>query len=237
MAGGEGGCGMMEELVKLIPREICNRSGKVFYSGRAAFSEPNDLYILGYNPGDDPSSPDESTIDYSILEMLKINDAHYSSFMDERWKGHPPGTFGIQPRVLHMFRAINRNPRKTPASNLIFVRSKGQGDLEREVRRLEELCWPFHEAVIQQLGIKVVLCMGKATGDRVKRQVGARERVGCFKEQYPVRKNKSEAFRSRNGLIVVSATHPSRAKWDTPEADPSPLVKAVLDRNYNFDNC
>ena len=44
----------IEELAKLIPTNIHGCSGKVFYSGRLAFSQPSTLYMLGLNPGGCP---------------------------------------------------------------------------------------------------------------------------------------------------------------------------------------
>ncbi len=228
---------MIDDFAALIPKEICNRSGSVFYSGRVAFSKPADLYVMGYNPGGNPSSVDESTIDFATMEMLQINDGRFSSYQDESWEGNKPGASRMQRRVLHMLRNLKHDPRETPASNLIFVRSKREDGIKKEARQLEEICWPFHEAVISQLKIKVILCLGKVTGAPVIRRVGARERIGCFMEQYPGRSWKSEAFISKNGLIVISATHPSLANWENPLADPTPLVKAMFEGSYGYSNC
>ena len=43
----------IESFATLVPCDLLDRSGKVFYSGRAAFSTPSDVYLLGYNPGSD----------------------------------------------------------------------------------------------------------------------------------------------------------------------------------------
>ena len=45
-----------------IPASLLLRSGSVFYSGRAAFTRPSKLYILGLNPGGDPAVQAEETI-------------------------------------------------------------------------------------------------------------------------------------------------------------------------------
>ena len=42
---------MLTELTKLIPEALLHESAEAFYSGRRAFSELSDLYILGANPG------------------------------------------------------------------------------------------------------------------------------------------------------------------------------------------
>lgn len=41
----------IENFAELVPKELLNESGSVFYSGRAAFSGHKALYILGLNPG------------------------------------------------------------------------------------------------------------------------------------------------------------------------------------------
>ena len=42
---------------KLIPESMLDMSGSVFFSGRRAFNERSDLYILGLNPAGDPAGP------------------------------------------------------------------------------------------------------------------------------------------------------------------------------------
>ena len=45
---------MIDEFRALIPPSVLAESGAAFYSGRAAFSAPSPLYILGLNPGGSP---------------------------------------------------------------------------------------------------------------------------------------------------------------------------------------
>lgn len=42
---------MIESFVERIPESLKSKPGAPFYSGRSAFSEPSDLYILGIHPG------------------------------------------------------------------------------------------------------------------------------------------------------------------------------------------
>ena len=46
---------MIEDFVKLIPNSQLNVPGRAFGSGRSAFSNPASLYVLGRNPGGDPT--------------------------------------------------------------------------------------------------------------------------------------------------------------------------------------
>lgn len=51
----------IEALAEKIPESLLARSGKVFYSGRQAFSKPSPLYVLGVNPGGDPAHYESET--------------------------------------------------------------------------------------------------------------------------------------------------------------------------------
>ena len=44
----------VDDFAKLVPESYLDRSGAVFYSGRRAFSQPSDLYLLALNPAGDP---------------------------------------------------------------------------------------------------------------------------------------------------------------------------------------
>lgn len=218
---------MIKEFAKHIPAEFKGISGKVFYSGRAAFSFPSSLYVLGENPGGDPVTHKNETIDLHTTNVLEHIDDEWSAYADESWKGHKPGTFGMAPRILHLFRKLNLQPRQVPSSNLIFVRSKRENDIKAEFARLSERCWPFHEEVIKSCKSKVVLCLGKKTGRFVKMKTGANMHFETFIENND-RKWKTQAFRNSDGMFVVIATHPSVADWTKSQTDPSALIAKCL---------
>ena len=127
----------------LVPCDLLDRSGEVFNSGRAAFSNPSDVYLLGYNPGSDPSDQRLRTVRSSIDEVSGKPE-RFSLYYEAWEEGRDPK---MQQGIRHMFDRTGLNPCLTPSSNCIFVRSKGANDL-RDRRRLENACWPFHEAVI-----------------------------------------------------------------------------------------
>ena len=39
----------IESFAALVPCDLLDRSGEVFYSGRAAFSSPSDVYLLSWS--------------------------------------------------------------------------------------------------------------------------------------------------------------------------------------------
>lgn len=218
---------MIEDLYRLVDSSITHRSGSVFYSGRSAFSAPSSLYLLGLNPGGDPLRQSEETIARNMADGLSRPSSDWSAYADESWNGREPGSWKMQPRVLHLMAELGLDPRRVPASNVVFVRSAREADLERDKAILLASCWPVHRAVIDSLGVRTILCMGGTAGRWVRGELDADECVGEFREDNG-RRWKSQAHRNAMGQYVVTLTHPSIAAWNNPKTDPTPLVKRVL---------
>ena len=220
---------MIKGFVSLINPKIWKRSGKVFYSGRDAFRKTNDLYLIGFNPGGDPAKHRKETVNSHTADVLNNFSARWSAYRDESWEGNPPGTHGMQPRILHMLSRLCREPRETPSSNLIFVRSRRGADLD-ERQKLEDICWPFHQEVIRALRPRVIVCFGKCSGKSIRRRLLANHHAGQFVEDNE-RRWTSEAHLSDEGIAVVTMTHPSIADWTKSVTDPTPLVQQMLERS------
>lgn len=214
------------DALKLIPASLLARSGSVFYSGQAAFSQASKLYVLGLNPGGDPVTQATETI---AAHRQKFVDGPmwWSEYADESWAGAKPGAGGMQPRVLHMFASLGLNPRSVPASNVVFARSSTEAMLENEKANLLRECWPLHRAVIDALGTQVLLCFGGTAGRWVRDELGAHELVDRYQETNR-RRWCSEAHRAADGRSVLTLTHPGRADWRNPNSDPTPLVQRAL---------
>jgi hypothetical protein len=210
-----------------IPGNILDESGKVFYSGRAAFSSPAQLYILGLNPGGAPGAHEQETLRSHTEWVAQEAPVSWSAYRDESWEGRPPGCYGMQPRMLHMFRSAGLGPGAVPASNLVFVRSRNQANLGSRLVSLADFCWSFHEAVIDMLEPKVILCLGQDAGNYLRGKLRANRAVSVFTETNG-RRWTSATFASDDGHIVVVATHPSRANWTTAAADPTGLIREAL---------
>lgn len=218
---------MIEEFVKNIPPELRVKSGSVFYSGRSAFSGRKELYILGLNPGGDPIKQATETVEWHTRKVLQEKPDKWSEYSDERWGGYPKGKKGMQPRILHLLRNLGLEAGDVPSSNIIFMRSRGESGLAGNLDRLAEACWPFHRAVIERIRPRVVLCFGGKAGNFVKKKTGAMKPVNRFVERNR-RGWTSVSYSGHEGLKVVVATHPGRADWTNPNADPSGLVKRAL---------
>jgi hypothetical protein len=217
---------MIEDFIGLIPSSLHSCSGKVFYSGRLAFNSNSDLYLLGLNPGGSPEALALETLaGHSKMVLNRLPD-NWSAYRDESWEGTPPGTYRMQPRVLHMLNCLGLDAGLVPASNLIFVRSEREAQLA-DSEKLAMSCWQFHKAVIERLGVKVVVCFGATAGSWVCRQLNVTSCVDSFVEQNQ-RRWTSRTFKNPSGVAVIVATHPSIADWTNANTDPTPLVRKVL---------
>jgi len=216
------------QFTRLVDPTLLGRSGSVFYTGRAAFSNPARLYILGLNPGGSPESQAGETIGRDLEDWARLP-ARWSAYKDGSWQGATPGTWGMQPRILHMLDKLGLDPYDIPASNVVFVRSSSESHLAREKSGLLERCWPVHRAVIERLGASTLLCLGGTAGRWVRNYLQADKLQNRFRERN-ARGWTSEAHLGPNGVCVLTVTHPGRADWRNPAADPTPLVKEMLER-------
>lgn len=218
---------VLEDFLKLVDRSVYPRSGGVMYSGRSAFSEEKPFYLLGLNPAGDPRAMARETVENHMTAALGRPAADWSEYLDVSWGGHPAGMAPMQRRVQHLLRALGQDPRRVPASNVVFVRAKRESYLEHEKDDLLRACWPVHDAVISSLRVRAVICMGRTAGQWVREQLGAHTQKGTFVEQN-ARHWESVIHADGKGLYVATLTHPSIAAWDVPATDPSPLLKALL---------
>ena len=219
---------MIELLIKSIPVDLLARSGKVFYSGRRAFAAQSGLYVLGVNPGGRPENHQAETVGEHTNSVLRTYPDDWCAYRDESWEGHAPGTFGMAPRVLHLFGALGLDPGAVPASNLVFVRSARESNIpKQEMMALANRCWDFHARAIAVLQPRAILCFGKTAGGFVRNMTGANEMVDEFIESND-RRWRSQAFANGSGLQVVVATHPSIADWTVGATDPTRLVRESM---------
>ena len=221
---------MIQKFAKLIPKDLLEKSGSVFYSGRLAWGAATPLYVLGVNPGGSPDSQATETIAWHTDKVIRMEPDDWSAYRDESWKGAPPGTWGMQPRVLHMMNRLGLNAGHIPASNLVFVRSQREDAIKSEFEDLAEQCWSFHHEVIKSLRPKAILCFGKTAGNYVRKRLSGNRLVREFVETNN-RRWKSQCFESDSGIAIVVATHPSIADWTAPTTDPCQLIAEALERD------
>ena len=213
---------------RLVDPCLYDLPGGVFYSSPAAFSTPSKIYLLGLNPGGSAEPNTEATVGRN-LAIWRQREAGWSEYTSERWEGAEPGEYGIQRPIRALFKRLGLNVADVPASNAVFVRSNNEDKLDRKVELLQR-CWPVHEAVIRDLGVTTVLCLGGTAGRWVRSMLGANRLHDHFRESYPRRHYRSEAHLSSDGIAVLTLAHPCRSDWRDVRADPSPLVLRVLAR-------
>lgn len=223
---------MIEKFAKLIPKSLEKMSGAVFYSGKNAFKGKKDLYIIGLNPGGDFELQENETISWHANEIIVNRKSNFSEYRDGIWKkGKKAGESPMQKRVLHLFLKLGLSPSDVPASNVCFVRSRGESEIKEKLNFYSELCWPVHESIIKELDIKIILCFGQRSGKFVRNKIGAHEELLNFRfEEKNGRPWKTLTFKNPKGQIVITATHPSRADWTNPVTDISPLVKKIYNK-------
>ena len=221
---------MLEDFIPLIPHSLLNTPGEAVHTGRQAFDGQTGLYIIGYHPG---GSPDQSdTVGKRLDQVLNHKAADWSAYLDESWDDLPVGKHRIQRRTVHLCEGLGLSPREVPASHLICQCWEIAGEPAPAVQRQWAAdCWPFHQAVIDRLEVKVLVCLGRnASGWVLKKE---RELTGVEPQQIDsfTAKDKaawpSYAYQSGNRYIVI-LTHPIRASWINPNADPTDLVKRTL---------
>ena len=209
----------------MIPEELKNKSGSVFYSGIEAFQGGKPLYILGLNPGGSPIEQDYQTLEYHTNKNL--GKSNWSEYRDESWDDKIPGTNRLQPRVLHLLKKLNLDPAEIPTSNVVFVRTRRESGLSKNFLELAKLCWPFHQYVIKSQEIKNILCFGKTAGGFVRKMLDANVYIDEFVELNK-REWKTQIFSNSKGIKVIVATHPSIANWCNPKTDPSNLISKYI---------
>lgn len=222
-----------DELLGLVPVELHKEFGEVFYSGATAFEQPSPIYLLGFNPGGDPTKDQLSR--YTIAADLQASHEprrHDWSALEEDWREFGPGAVAYQRRVLHLLAACGiTDPRKIPASNAIFVRSTRVETLDAQrTKALLRDCWTVHERVISTLAVRVVVCFGQAASHWVRAQLGANEPPSDTFVEENKRRWRSATHQGRDGIQVVTLTHPSVADWTNSLSDPTGLVVRALER-------
>ena len=191
-------------------------SGKAFHSGRLAFSAPRDLYILGLNPGGDPEDRSETVA--SNIEQVRGEEEDWCAFLDQDWRpggrNHGRAKAPLQLEMQELAACLGLDLRGIPASDVIFARSRQAHHIVNR-RKLMDLCWPFHQAVIEGLRIRVVLCLYKEAAEFVREKAGTRAQpIGRVCERSRAgREFWREAFAAPCGLKVVQITRPTGIPW------------------------
>jgi len=218
---------MIERFASAVDNADLPLSGKAFYSGRAAFSRPAKIYLLGLNPGGRPAANENETVGWHTQQVLTVHPDLWSAYEDESWENRPCGLYPLQVRVRHMLRQLELDPRLTPASNLIFVRSGRESEIGSDKQMLLDKFWIFHNRVIAELQPKIIVCLGQTAGNYVREKLQTNDLLDEFVERNS-RRWRSTIYANGRTAMVACVTHPSIADWTSPVSDPTPMLKNAL---------
>ena len=136
---------------------VLDRSGNILYSSVDTL-RPGSVYLLGLNPGGDARRLSWQTLRRMLKELPSKTKNEY---LDVSWQGRPPGQSKLQRRVAELATMIGVDLRRVCAANLIFVRSKDARSCGYP--ELAEVCWPVHQAILQAVRPKLVVCYGNSS--------------------------------------------------------------------------
>lgn len=149
----------LQKTAEIILNDYLNVSGSILYSSYETI-KPGKLYFLGFNPG---GVPEENGFDIRESINGMINNTT-NAFLDEPWsyrkKPMPAGKAPLQERICWVLKRFGVTPRDVCASNLIFVRSISQDNLNYNWFDLASTCWEFHKKMLNIINPKIILCCG-----------------------------------------------------------------------------
>ena len=221
---------MIEQFADLVPDHLLDVSGEVFASGRIAFSRRSPIYMLALHPGEGSAM---DTLRANIAETVDGPDGYWCSALDDTWGPEAPGKHPAQKNILMGFADTRFELRETPSSTLIFPRLSGDVEADPDFNAYADASWPMHQAVIDGLGVRMVLCLGKTVGGAVRRRLNAHDLVSEFTETIPVRGWTSTIHANAQGVMVASLSSPWRTDWSNPSLNPLPMCESALDGEFN----
>lgn len=162
--------------IRVLLKPILCTSGSVFYSGLKTLEGKKDFYLMGLNPGGDPDTMKDETIEKSLLDW-KGEKADWSAYCDQYWGEKYPyleeekGNFSHQ-RGVKTFcsKCLGTDVRMIPCANAIFKRSKKVKDLPKD-SELDRICWQVHQLLLSKVQPKYIICLGHGQAssfDRLK---------------------------------------------------------------------
>jgi hypothetical protein len=144
------------EAAKKSLAHLLDQPGAVFYSSYDSLA-PGDLYFLGFNPG----GASESTIGQCLDKFpTKTSNSYLDEIWDSNGRNASAGQSILQKRVTWVLEALGHHARDVCSSNLIFARSRDAVGVPFD---MADVCWPVHEAVLNLVKPKTILCCGNSS--------------------------------------------------------------------------
>jgi hypothetical protein len=148
------------ERVQHLIADVLDMSGSILYSSWDTVRR-GDIYIMGLNPGGDPS--EIRTTIRNELELIRSGQKRCNSYLSEDWS-NTKKTYGVgrHPLQIHLQMLIAKlgyNLEDLCASNLIFLRSPDQRGVNLQMVDRYNF-WNVHEIIIGCLQPRVLLVFG-----------------------------------------------------------------------------
>ncbi len=136
---------------------IIDRSGSILYSAQSTL-RPGRLYLLGLNPGGDPTKHKHRTISEDLDQLPR---RRRNAYIHESWEHQrQPGGAPLQRRVQWLLGKLGQDVEDVCAANLIFARSKDASG--SEYPKLAHLCWPVHLAILEIVRPRLIIAYGNS---------------------------------------------------------------------------
>lgn len=218
------------DLISLVPDDLRNRSGRVFYSSPEDFVRRGTLYFLGLNPGGDPEIRRDETIEKNLSSAREGRLDGRSLYVDDDARSPRPSRKRFEKRIRHLFGFLRVKPEQVPSSNVIFVRTRDGASLRSEEKNLSERCWRFHEEAMRNVQPRAVVCMGTQAGEIIRKRMGFEGRPTCAFVEDNRREWQSRLWLADGKPMLFALTHPSVADWTARRTDPSSWVRCHMER-------
>jgi hypothetical protein len=157
-------------IAKLQATGLADMPGKLLYSGIGTLC-PGKIYLLGWNPGGDPSIESQSIRDHLLKLAQERSD--WNEYLDEGWRVrrrmYAPSDAPMQRRVSNLLTGIGLPVRAVCASNMIFARSSVSEHLVNPAE-LSRRCWHVHKFILRRVQPKGILTIGKEPFDYILTQ-------------------------------------------------------------------
>lgn len=197
----------LRDFAKPLVEPIANRSGRVLYSA-AETLRPSPLYLLGLNPGGNPTVQTE-TVGESLASLPTRQE---NAYLDESWKGKPNGRSVLQLRVQWLLQQLGFAIRDVCASNLIFTRSVDATD--SGYPQTASLCWPIHEQILRIVQPRLIVVFGNSDISPFQFLRNQFQPESIIYQHSGHGDWRCSGFSAANGLKVVGMPHLSRYAVD-----------------------
>ena len=200
--------GAIDRVVKVAYAQLADvvdQSGWILYSA-AQTLKPGAIYLLGNNPGGDPTHTTSKTLRQSIEGLTNWTT---NAYLDEAWRQQngvlKAGQAPMQRRVDWLMGQLGVSTRDVCASNVVFARSINAEGIH--FRDWADRCWPVHQAILEIVKPRLIIAFGSDPYKYVKEQLQATHRSDCDAGHGSWKCVSSE---TPLGLAIIGVPHLSR---------------------------